>query len=216
MSVRFLPLRDETGATVGGVEIFTDSISLQAVSQRIQELEKLALLDPLTRLSNRAHLETEIEARLQEKERYGLSFGVLFLDIDRFKDINDTYGHPVGDRVLRTVAETLRAAARPFDVFGRWGGEEFVGIIRNVDPEALSGLAGRCRALVASSRAPVPDGTALVTISVGATLARDADTPDSLIQRADRLMYESKLAGRNRVTLDGAGEPSSPRAGAST
>jgi diguanylate cyclase (GGDEF)-like protein/PAS domain S-box-containing protein len=210
VSIRAFPLRDATGATVGGAEIFTDNAALQAVTERLRELEELALLDPLTRLSNRNHLGAELEARFQEKQRYGLSFGVLFLDVDRFKRFNDDYGHAVGDEVLRIVARTLQGAARPFDVFGRWGGEEFVGIIRNVDLQTLGRMADRCRRLIAASATPVPGGgAAKVTVSIGVTLAHDEDSPESLIHRADRLMYESKLAGRNRVTLDGnpAGSP---------
>lgn len=202
VSVRVSPLRDGGGAIVGGVELFSDISAKHAMLLRMKEMEQLALLDPLTRLSNRFHLEAELASRFQEMERYSLSFGVLFMDIDRFKAFNDRYGHGTGDLILKTVAETLRANARPFDVFGRWGGEEFLGIIRNVDALELEEMAQRCRHLVASTTIVVPEGLEGVTVSIGATLVQSRDTIDSLVKRADALMYRSKKAGRDCVTTD--------------
>jgi len=202
VSVRVSPMRDDRGAIVGGVELFSDISGKYALELRTRELESLAMFDALTGLSNRAHLQAELDARLQERDRYRLSFGLVFLDVDRFKDFNDRYGHEIGDRVLQTVAETLRQTARPFDLFGRWGGEEFVGIIRNIDAPGLRAIADRVRRLIEGSTIAVPGGRERVTVSVGATLVRPDDGTAGLVNRADSLMYLSKKLGRNRETCD--------------
>jgi diguanylate cyclase (GGDEF)-like protein/PAS domain S-box-containing protein len=199
--VRTTPLMDEKGELVGGAEFFTEERAHESMHQRIRELQHLALLDPLTELPNRSHLEIEIEARFHEMQRMGLSFGLLFMDIDHFKDFNDSYGHQTGDKVLQTVARTLRAATRPFDLVGRWGGEEFLGVIRSVNEDALVEIGERLRQLVGSSSVPYQQQRLQATISIGATLARAEDTMEALVNRADELMYASKQNGRNRLTL---------------
>jgi diguanylate cyclase (GGDEF)-like protein/PAS domain S-box-containing protein len=200
--MRVTPLRNELGEIVGVAEVFSDISSTRSMTERLKELEGLALLDDLTRLSNRRHLDMELQARLQEVQRYGLSLGVLFMDIDDFKHINDTCGHSVGDLVLQTVARTIGFTSRTFDLFGRWGGEEFVGIIRNVDEKSLVQIGQRCRALVEQSSTAFKENCELrVTLSIGATMCRMDDTIESLIARADHLMYESKRQGKNRLSL---------------
>ena len=200
ISVRVAPIRDAGGGITGAVEIFSDNTPEAAALQRLEEAEKLAYVDPLTGLANRRYTEIILSARHEEMERYGWPFGVLFADIDHFKQINDRYGHPAGDRVLKMVARTLSNAVRTFDVVGRWGGEEFLAVIANVDREELSATANRFRALVEQSNLSGEHGLR-VTISVGATLARPEDTIDGLLARSDSFMYESKTAGRNRVTV---------------
>ena len=134
--------------------------------------------------------------------RYDIPFGVLFMDIDDFKRVNDVYGHDTGDSVLKFVAGTLSANSRPFDLYGRWGGEEFVGIVRNVNAANLKHMGQRLRRLVEKSFLLADDGDKLrVTISLGATMALPEDTIHSLLQRADTLMYQSKAAGKNRLTI---------------
>lgn len=180
--------------------MFTD-ISNQAANElRVKELEKLALLDNITQLANRNYIDREMQNRFEERKRFNLSFGVLFMDIDHFKQFNDTYGHDVGDDVLKFVANTLVANSRPFDLYGRWGGEEFIGIIRNINHLDLKNIGNRVRILVANSYKNYADKMLRVTISVGATLVSEGDTMESLIRRADKLMYKSKAAGRNILT----------------
>ena len=202
VSVRVSALTEEGGAVVGGIELFTDISNYKSIELRVKELEEMALLDNLTRLANRHCIEKEMFTRFEEEKRFGVSFGVLFMDIDYFKKFNDTYGHDVGDRVLKYVAETLVKNARPFDLIGRWGGEEFIGIIRNVDRQQLSDLGNRMRMLVEQSYVLLNEDKLQVTISMGATLMRSDDDADALIKRADALLYESKQAGRNRLTLE--------------
>ncbi|GAB4558464.1 MAG: sensor domain-containing diguanylate cyclase [Geothermobacteraceae bacterium] len=200
VKVRATALRNESGLIAGGAELFSDASEQEAALQRLSELEELAALDPLTRLANRRYLEEQGAIRLAELERYGIGLGVLFLDIDHFKSFNDEHGHEMGDRVLVTVARTLEGACRPFDLFGRWGGEEFVGLLRNVDGDSLRTVAERCRALVEQSRIPGDRGELKVTISVGATLVQPGENLEQVLARADKLMYVSKKSGRNRVS----------------
>ncbi|MFQ6613749.1 MAG: diguanylate cyclase [Fidelibacterota bacterium] len=201
VSIRVIPLTDTQGRIIGGAEMFTETSSRDVLEARIHELEKLALLDGLTQLSNRTHIVSELEARMHEIQRYELSVGVLFLDIDHFKRFNDTYGHLAGDEVLRGVSRTLNAIARPFDLYGRYGGEEFVGIIRNVNKKTLTIVGERVRKMIARTTHSFQDVTERVTVSVGGTLVRKKDTVKGVIDRADQLMYQSKLAGRNRFTF---------------
>lgn len=199
--VRVTPLYDDDGEIVGGIELFTDISSQEANHLRMKELERLALLDRLTQLANRVYLESELESRMNDFKSMNVPFGFLFMDIDHFKKFNDTYGHDVGDEVLKFIARTFVTNARPFDVFGRWGGEEFVGVIRNVRPDELQEIAERLCHTVANSYLMHEEQKLSVTISIGASLVKAGDSIDSLVKRADTLLYESKANGRNRVTL---------------
>jgi diguanylate cyclase (GGDEF)-like protein/PAS domain S-box-containing protein len=199
--VRTAPLHDTDGNIVGGAELFTDLSTGNAITDKVHELEKLALMDSLTGLANRRFIEMEMNSLFSEQGRYGMAFGIVFMDIDHFKSFNDTYGHDIGDRVLKTIALTFSNAARPSDVMGRWGGEEFMGILRGVDLGDLRTAAERIRSLVEKSQVRVRDQSLRVTVSIGATLARKSDTSNSIVERADSLLYRSKENGRNCCTL---------------
>ena len=123
------------------------------------------------------------------------------MDIDFFKRVNDTYGHEIGDAVLKYVAKTFTANSRPFDLYGRWGGEEFIAAVANISSVQLRAITNRFHALVRQSRLTLEAGVLEVTVSIGATLANPDDTMETLMKRADSLMYESKLAGRDTVTF---------------
>ncbi|MBN1770409.1 MAG: sensor domain-containing diguanylate cyclase [Deltaproteobacteria bacterium] len=214
--VRVAPLRDREGRIAGAVETFTDNSARLAALQRLRELQQLAFLDPVTGVGNRRYTELTVQARLDELRRYGWTFAVLFIDIDHFKQVNDEWGHEVGDRVLELVARTLAGSLRSFDFLGRWGGEEFVAVVPMQLESLLAPLATRCRALVERSRLAVGVRHVLVTVSIGATMADAADTVATLVARADELMYRSKRAGRNRVTLSPPRPGSPPPAGGGT
>ena len=201
VSVRVSTLTDADGNITGGIELFSD-ISNQAANElRVKELEKLALLDNLTQLANRNYIEREIQGRFEEKKRLQVPFGILFIDIDHFKRFNDRYGHDVGDKVLKFVAGTFTANSRPFDLYGRWGGEEFIGVIRNISGRDLEMLGNRLRLLIEKSYVLHAGEKLAVTISIGATLVTADDTLNTIVKRADTLLYESKAAGRNRQTF---------------
>jgi len=198
---RVSPIRDD-GEVVGAVEVFSDNTRRIEDRRRIGELEKLALLDPLTGVGNRRHALTQIEYRLAELRGEGWEFGVLFIDIDHFKEVNDTYGHEAGDVVLKALARTMRNVTRAQEAVARWGGEEFVVAIDGVrTEEEMLPVAEKLRRLIEGSVVVHLDAPIAVTVSIGATKAREDDTTETVITRADSLMYMSKEAGRNRVTI---------------
>lgn len=201
VSVRVSPRFDDQGKVIGGIELFTDISHREVTELRLKELQQLAMLDHLTRMANRVYLERELKVRLEEHRRMQVPFGVMFIDIDHFKQVNDTYGHDIGDEVLKLVADTLLSNARPFDLFGRWGGEEFIGIIRNISQTNIEQLANRLRALIAASYLDKTDPPVSVTASIGVTLATPEDNINRLLKRADTLLYQSKANGRNCVSL---------------
>jgi diguanylate cyclase (GGDEF)-like protein/PAS domain S-box-containing protein len=201
VAIGVAPITDKQQKIIGAVEIFRDNSATVAALEHLKELEDLAYLDALTKIANRTYLEHFLVGKFNELRRLGWSFGVIFVDLDRFKLVNDTYGHQTGDVVLKMVAQTLVKNCRSFDLVGRWGGEEFICIIGNLkDADQLMVTAERLRVLVESAWLSLPDCSLHVTISLGATLARLQDTPETLIHRADELMYRSKTAGRNRFT----------------
>jgi diguanylate cyclase (GGDEF)-like protein len=179
----------------------TDWSSRVESFERVKELEKTAHIDTLTEVANRRLAEQNLEAKFNEMNRYGLHFGLLFIDIDHFKRVNDVYGHDAGDKVLQTVASILSSNIRASDIVGRWGGEEFVVIISNVNEEQLGQIAEKLRLLIQQSVIKVASQTIQVTISVGATVVKPTDDVETLVKRADQLMYKSKTTGRNRVSL---------------
>ena len=200
--VRAAPLRDAEGHIIGAVETFSSDTGVRTVRQQLRELRRTIRMDTLTQIGNRQFLEGRLRAVTAEYKNQDGEAAVLFIDIDNFKHFNDTFGHDVGDKVLRMVAATLKNGLRNTDVVGRWGGEEFLAILYDVDSlEALKLICEKLRHLVQFSHLDLMGKNLEVTISIGATLFRHDDTPESLVRRADELMYQSKKAGRNRVTV---------------
>ena len=202
--VRTIPLKNAQGDIIGGIEMFSDNSAGHALQEEVARLRKLSLIDPLTELPNRRYLETHIESSMSLLLRIHMPFGLLFLDIDHFKQFNDTHGHLAGDQALKTVAHTFRHAIRSFDIIGRWGGEEFLGVFPNITMDDLRTTAERLRLLVEHSRIDLGDKQLRITLSVGGALASAEDTVDELIHKADAAMYISKEQGRNRVTINGS------------
>jgi len=201
ITVRSIPIRGTAGEIVGAVEVFNDISAQVLAAERIRELESLSLIDPLTGAGNRRYTEIQLASRLAEKRRYGLPFGLLFLDIDGFKSINDRHGHAAGDEALGVVGRTLANALRAGDFLGRWGGEEFIVLAGGLEGQRLTEAGQRLRALVAHSSVPAVPGLAL-TVSIGVTEARSDDSVASLVARGDARMYEAKKRGRDRVVDD--------------
>lgn len=198
---RTKPVKDANGVITGAVEIFNENSRVLAALERVKELEKLSLLDELTGQGNRRHAEIHLQSRIDQLARYSWPFGLLYFDIDLFKRVNDAYGHDVGDRVLKVVAQTAQAGVRSFDIVSRWGGEEFTAIVENMDGQALLAVAEKLRRLVENTPLVLGGDTIVTTVSVGATLGVPQDSIESLVKRADELMYASKERGRNRVTF---------------
>jgi diguanylate cyclase (GGDEF)-like protein/PAS domain S-box-containing protein len=199
VQVRTFPLRDEKRRKIGAIELFSDSSEKLDLGNRLEELQKLAMVDRLTGVANRYFSEKSLEARLEEFQRFAWPLGIIFFDIDDFKALNDRHSHRVGDRALKTVARTLQHNIRSIDQVGRWGGEEFIVILRNTDRKSLKRIAEKLRLLVEHSVFWEKGKPVRVTLSGGATLARPGDTLAGLVERADLLMYKGKKAGKNRV-----------------
>ncbi|RJX29892.1 MAG: diguanylate cyclase [Desulfarculus sp.] len=199
--LRAAPLRDAGGNIVGAVEVFGDRSPHLAAQQRIQELERMSLLDELTRLPNRRYLLEQIKSRLHELRRADWPFGLLYMDLDQWEAGQERRSRPRSEALLQLVSRTVAHNTRAFDVVGRWGGGEFLAVVPNVDLDKLGKVAERYRALVAESALPGPGPEEAVTISVGATMAREEDTVQSLIVRAGQSLFLSKEVGGDRVTV---------------
>jgi diguanylate cyclase (GGDEF)-like protein len=202
VSIKTIPLRnEETGLINGAVEIFKPYEDMSSVEKRIEELENLAWKDELCQIPNRRFLTHKLEDLVEMFKKFDMDFGILFVDIDHFKRVNDTYSHEVGDRVLKMISNTLMNNIRGNDLIARWGGEEFIICLNNVKSDEFKRLAERFRMLVENSFISEENNLINVTISIGATLVNVADNLESLIKRADDLLYVSKENGRNRVTF---------------
>lgn len=159
--------------------------------------QKLTYIDDLTQLNNRRYIRTALQREVTRSRRYTIPFALLFLDIDNFKSINDTYGHSVGDRVLRNLSATLRKCLREEDIPARFGGEEFLVLLPHTDAQGAAHLS--MRMLNAVRRMPCPHGIH-VTFSGGlAVFPDDATIADELLDVADALMYKAKQEGKNRI-----------------
>lgn len=177
----------------------------KTITLQQDELAKLAVdagTDALTGLPNRRALDRFLAETVDRSNRYGSSFCALIFDIDRFKEVNDTHGHAVGDEILRAFAELLRGQLRSSDYVARFGGEEFIMILpESSDREAMR-MAERILALVQKTPFRVQDLTINVTASCGVSeVYHPKDTPENLFLRMDAALYKAKEQGRNRVVL---------------
>lgn len=202
VSIRIFPLWAEDGSISGVVEAFVDNSPHETLFRELEQLKDKANIDQLTGMFTRRYGEIILNAKLAEHQLGGRCMAVLFADIDKFKTVNDTYGHNIGDVVLKTISKTLANTIREGDYVIRWGGEELVIVLSgNFNAAILERIANKLRMLVQQTQISATGLAIQVTISIGATLATCADTLETLITRADTLMYDSKRSGRNRVTI---------------
>ena len=200
--VRASALRDANGSIIGAVESFSNNSDMLDTRMKLRELRQAAGTDPLTGVGNRTHIDGRLNAMLAEYKSNAAKAGILFIDVDNFKKVNDTHGHSIGDNVLRMVSNTVRYAIRATDTVGRWGGEEFIAILYHIrSKNALRTAAEKLRMLVEHSRLDVNGRGINVTVSIGGTLLTSKDTAETIIERVDTLLYQSKNSGRNRVTI---------------
>lgn len=202
ISVKSLPLRNESGKIIAAVEIFNRVNVLRDLPRELELLRREVLTDPLTEVGNRRCMDIAAE-QLEKTTDDENKFGILFADLDRFKFINDEWGHEMGDNVLRMVAATLSSALRPSDLASRWGGEEFVILVPDIDAHDLAVLAERLRKLVELSWVDSDNECISVTASFGGALSEPGESVCAVIDRADRQAYLSKDAGRNCVHING-------------
>lgn len=175
-------------------------ITLQ--EQQKEELKKLATIDYLTGIYNRHHFHTILQFQLEKQRRYLESkpFAILILDLDHFKQINDQYGHLIGDEVLKEFALTIKNNVRKSDFFARWGGEEFIILMPEANKEQALQLGEKVRSLIENhfkNHFKLP----AITVSIGISLFSSNDTINSILERADQALYLAKKNGRNRVEI---------------
>jgi diguanylate cyclase (GGDEF)-like protein/PAS domain S-box-containing protein len=194
--------RGENGSVCGIVHMFTNRAAKISSFEKIEKLKKLAFIDELTGAGNRRYTEIKVLTKLNELEKFANfpNFGILFIDVDNFKEINDVYGHNTGDRILQMIVKTIMNNIREFDFLGRWGGEEFVALLSDISEVELLMVAEKIRELVQNSSLTIEGKKIEATVSIGATMARREDTITKLISRADKLMYFSKKIGKNLVS----------------
>jgi two-component system, cell cycle response regulator len=174
-----------------------------------EELRFRATHDVLTGLSNRGSVMDALRSELSRQVRESKPFGVILVDIDHFKNVNDTYGHLCGDEVLQAVARRMKECVRPYDTIGRYGGEEFLIIAPAAGARGTLALAERVRSILESKPVVTQAGDVRITASLGAAISTDArgTDPQSLLRLADRALYSAKDKGRNRLEFAGALEP---------
>jgi eukaryotic-like serine/threonine-protein kinase len=165
------------------------------------ELIKDAMTDPLTGLANRRYLNERLKEERSRALRTGQGLAAIMLDIDRFKRVNDHFGHDAGDVVLRHLAEVIASVVRVEDIVARYGGEEFCVLVPEIPESEADGVAERVRAAIAGTRLPEEAGVAQVTVSVGVAHLAPDDDADSLFTRADHAMYAGKRQGGNMVWI---------------
>ncbi|RUM28386.1 MAG: hypothetical protein DSY42_08485 [Aquifex sp.] len=194
-------------------EIYELKVSILKMMESLEKLllkttrekmhyETMALTDPLTKLYNRRIFVEVAEKELSRASRLGDSFSIILLDIDNFKKINDTYGHDVGDIVLRTVAEVLKKNVRKMDMVARWGGEEFIVMLPNTNLESAVKVAEKLRKLIERTKIKLPSGEVInITVSAGVSSFKGQRSLDEIIKEADIALYAAKNRGKNRVEI---------------
>ncbi len=214
VDVQVMPVWDQAGSIVGGVEVFRDASATIALENAHNSLRELAHKDPLTGVANRRSLENLLRDQLETYRRTGTHFSLVLCDIDHFKQVNDHWGHPAGDAVLRQFATCLQEVARRGDLVARYGGEEFVVLMPGSSVVGAAQLAERLRCAVAHVCPQEIQGTC-ITASFGVTQVTRHDDQASVLERADRALYQAKSSGRNCVvtlTETSDTEPLSERA----
>lgn len=198
-------LQDGARIGLGNATVLGFSLSDAIERDAARQSHDLAMRDPLTGLYNRRHLSERLVSELAYARRHGVSISVLLIDIDRFKAVNDTHGHAVGDHVLRLVADQLGIVVRCEDLLSRFGGEEFLVVARGIDDGGAAALGERIRQAMTHVVVPgTGTGTPLkITVSVGVAHAPGgaAASPDQLLRLADATLYQAKDGGRDRVEL---------------
>jgi len=200
-SLRIIPVFKDDGAVIGVVETFTGTAPKVTIPLALTELEKMGLVEPETGIPSKSYLDMALATRLEEFQKYGLPFGLIYVDLDNYGKILEKHGRFNAGKIVRTVARTLHKNIRFFDIVGRWGAEEFLIVLLNIDEGRLDIVANKLRLLVAESYITTETGMLNATVSMGATIVLRYDTVESLIKRGEQLMMHSKWLGKNRVSM---------------
>jgi diguanylate cyclase len=172
---------------------------LTSQQRQIETLRTAVLIDGMTQLANRSYFDDKLAEMIRLRQRYDEAFFLIILDVDKFKFINDTYGHPAGDLILKGVASKIKAALRDSDFLARFGGDEFALILIKSTPQSAELVARKLCGIIRDSRFQFEDTELKVTLSIGAAEATAFDTTESLLERADTALYRVKQSGRNDV-----------------
>lgn len=167
-----------------------------------QALSRSAITDELTGIINRRGVLNDLEIEIARCQRYGRPLTVLMIDIDHFKDINDSHGHASGDDALRSIVQSMTTVLREADVIGRFGGEEFLVLLPDLGGDGAIAAAQRLRERVETSELMLAERREKVTISIGVSFYKSNDTSSTLVARADKALYRAKANGRNRVEIE--------------
>jgi diguanylate cyclase (GGDEF)-like protein len=184
---------------VGPHTVFRVSLADETEVAYAQRMYQAALRDPLTSAFNRRYLDERLVGELAFAKRHGSPLSLLMLDLDHFKSVNDTHGHPAGDQVLQRFCHLVQSRVRSEDVVARYGGEEFAVLCRNTDEGRAAILAERLRSAVQKESFDIDGKRLAVTVSIGIAgiLENEVDTPEKLVEAADAALYRAKNAGRN-------------------
>lgn len=174
---------------------------LSELAEAQDRLEELSRTDDLTKLSNRRHFFESVEVELSRCERHDRGFVLMMLDLDHFKNLNDTHGHQCGDEVLRCVAKVVRETLRPMDLVGRYGGEEFAIGLPECDIKKAANAADRLRKKISETLVKHGEIAVAVSASIGVAALRKNEKLESLVRRADAALYDAKAQGRNRIAI---------------
>ncbi len=198
-------LQDGDLVQIGPTAVFRYSIADEDQESLLRQLYAASVTDALTGAHKREHFDAQLQNELSYARRHQRDCSVVMFDLDHFKKLNDTYGHPAGDEVLSVVARTVRQELRAEDMFARYGGEEFAIILRAIDLKGAGVLAERLRSQVSALVIPHEGQHIRVTLSAGCASVGELGTPraDELVATADRRLYAAKRAGRNRVAVAG-------------
>ena len=198
-----LMLRDLAGMVEAELRVKALSEEQTALIAERDDLKRRSMLDSLTRAWNREAILEVLGRELARSGRSGVPLSIIMADVDHFKEVNDSFGHPAGDAVLLGVVRNLRAAVRPYDAIGRFGGEEFLVVLPNCDAPAARAIAERMRRRVAEERFETAAGRVRATLSLGVATSgeRPGTGREQLIEAADRALYQAKAEGRNRAAV---------------
>ncbi|SHH96744.1 sensor domain-containing diguanylate cyclase [Clostridium grantii] len=190
------------GKIIGATEVFTDNINNEISIKEIDKLKAVAMFDNLTSLKNKKYLETAMKTKISEYKHFNTSFGVVLLNIDNFRVLNENVEQCISDQVLQMVSNSIKASTRGNDLVGRWSGDEFIVILPSINNiNTLKDLAERMRIIVKNSSLRNKENNMGVTCSIGATLIKEKDTIEDITKRVVTLMTQSKLNGKNKVTI---------------
>jgi diguanylate cyclase (GGDEF)-like protein len=199
-----IPVINEQGITLGAILLFHDASSETSLEQRCQSLHEKATKDPMTQVANRAEFDRVHAMFVAAHQQQQVPCSLLMCDLDRFKLVNDTYGHQAGDDAIKSLASLLKSSCRPGDLVARYGGEEFVLLCADCDNASAARRAEQIRNALSQIAQPKLDGRA-VTVSFGVTEIQPGDTPETMLRRADRALLAAKANGRNMVVQLGTG-----------